>query len=154
MNLALRDFHPGQVRAWETPGRFLACRCGRRWGKTDFAVSISADAAAVKQQQIGWFAPEYKFLIEPYAAMVHMLGDFVKTSSEGKGKIVTTTGGMIDTWSLENPMAGRGLRYHGVIIDEAAFAKTNLLDIWERNIRPTLVDYRGWCIVLSNTNGM
>ena len=28
-----------------------------------------------------------------------------------------------------------------------------MLDVWRKNIRPTLVDYRGRALVLSNTNG-
>jgi hypothetical protein len=41
-----------------------------------------------------------------------------------------------------------------VIFDEAAFTKTNATSIWEKAIRPTLLDYRGAAIVASNTNGI
>jgi len=65
----------------------------------------------------------------------------------------TKTGGQIDFWSLENPNAGRGRRYHKIIIDEAAFAKDSAFDIWRKNIAPTLLDFQGSALVLSNTNG-
>ena len=149
----LPEFHPSQVEAYLTPARFLALRAGRRWGKTKFVSSISVDAG-LKAQFIGWFAPEHKFLIEPYAEMVSLLGDAVHSSSEMKGQINVLGGGKIDVWSLDNPLAGRGRKYHGVIVDEAAFAKPQLREQWRRNIRPTLVDYRGWAIVASNTNGI
>jgi hypothetical protein len=145
--------HPDQVRAWQAPGRFKAVRCGRRWGKTDFAVTVAADSI-IKGLTIGWFAPEYKFLSEPYAKLRAILAPISARSSEGHGIIRTSTGGGLDTWSLDNPIAGRGRKYHGVIIDEAAFAKTNVNDLWRMNIRPTLLDYAGWAIVLSNTNGI
>ena len=149
----LPEFHPSQVEAYMTPARFLALRCGRRWGKTNLLTTISVDAV-VKQQFIGWFAPEHKFLIEPYAEMVSMLGDAVESSSEMKGQINVVGGGKVDVWSLDNPLAGRGRKYHGVIVDEGAFAKNSMNEQWRRNIRPTLVDYRGWAIVASNTNGV
>ena len=42
-----------------------------------------------------------------------------------------------------------------VPFDEAAFAKERTgIDLWRKNIRPTLVDYRGSALVLSNTNGI
>jgi hypothetical protein len=55
---------------------------------------------------------------------------------------------------LEDEKAGRSRRYHLAIIDEAAFTKPNAISIWEKAIRPTLLDYRGAAIVASNTNGI
>ena len=153
IEITIPTFHPGQVRAFQTPGRFKALRCGRRWGKTEFGTGIATDGA-VKKELIGWFAPEYKFLNEPYKNIERMLGDFVKSSNENKGEIITSNGGQIDFWSLTNEKAGRGRKYHKVLIDEAAFAKDNSMkDLWRLNIRPTLVDYRGSAIAMSNTNG-
>ena len=144
--------HEDQVRAYRDRNRFRAIRCGRRWGKTHYGVSIAADAV-LRGERIGWFAPEYKFLAEPYAELLGLLGPTSTSASENRGIIRTITGGAIDFWSLDNPLAGRGRRYHLAVIDEAAFAKDVMLDVWRKNIRPTLVDYRGRALVLSNTNG-
>lgn len=159
-HIALPELHPGQVAAFNTPGRFKAIRAGRRWGKTEFGCVIAVDTA-IKSYPVGWFAPEYKFLTEPYQHMLMMLGDLVKSSSEQKGAIKLISNGNIDFWTLENPMAGRGRKYKHVIIDEAAFTKNGTMlakengikGIWEKNIRPTLVDLMGSATVLSNTNG-
>lgn len=64
------------------------------------------------------------------------------------------TGGRIDFWSLENERAGRSRKYHIVIVDEAAFTKPNMMDVWEKSIKPTLLDFGGKCIITSNTNGI
>jgi hypothetical protein len=40
------------------------------------------------------------------------------------------------------------------IVDEAAFTKPNAIGIWEKAIRPTLLDFRGAAIIASNTNGI
>jgi hypothetical protein len=70
------------------------------------------------------------------------------------------TGGRLDFWTLENPIAGRGHRYHRVVIDEAAFAKDgdnktdgSMMELWEKAIKPTLYDYCGQAFVCSNSAG-
>ena len=97
--IELPTFHPGQVAAFRKPGRFKAIRCGRRWGKTKFGCTLAMDVA-IKSYPVGWFAPEYKFLTEPYQEILMTLGDFVKSSSEQKGAIHLRSGGNIDFWTL------------------------------------------------------
>jgi len=153
--VVLPTLHPGQIqafRAWERTRR-LAVRCGRRWGKTLFGETIACDGA-VKSENIGIFAPDYKVLAETYAEIHDILEPVIKSASEQKGVIRTTTKGRIDFWTLENERAGRSRKYHKVLIDEAAFTKANMMSIWERSIEPTLLDYRGKALVLSNTNGV
>jgi hypothetical protein len=153
LEIELPTLHADQVKAYRMPARFKAVRCGRRWGKTKFGETVACDAA-IRGQYIGWFSPEYKFQSEAYADIVGLLAPVLWSSSKMDGVIRTTTKGRLDFWSLDNPNAGRSRRYHGVVIDEAAFAKGNMTDIWRKAIRPTLVDFRGWALVLSNTNGM
>jgi hypothetical protein len=66
----------------------------------------------------------------------------------------------LDFWTLENTIAGRGRRYHRIVIDEAAFAKNgdnktdgSLMELWEKAIKPTLYDYGGQALVCSNSAG-
>lgn len=120
---------------------------------TALGETVACDAA-IRGQYIGWFSPEYKFLAEAYSDIASLLTPIIWSSSKVDGVIRTTTRGRIDFWSLDNERAGRSRKYHGIIIDEAAFTKANMLDIWNKSIRPTLVDYRGWALVLSNTNGI
>ena len=70
------------------------------------------------------------------------------------------TGGRLDFWTLENAIAGRGRGYRLIVIDEAAFAKDgdnkidgSMMEIWEKSIKPTLVDYGGEALVCSNSAG-
>jgi hypothetical protein len=72
----------------------------------------------------------------------------------------TRTGGRLDFWTLENPIAGRGRRYRRIVIDEAAFAKDgdnkiegSMMSIFEKSIKPTLYDYGGEVLVCSNSAG-
>lgn len=149
----LPTLHPDQMQAFLLPGRFKAIRCGRRWGKTDFAKTVAADFA-LKGANVGWFAPDYKISIEAYNELELTLAPVLVSSSRQTGVMRTITNGRMDMWTLENERAGRSRKYHLVIIDEAAFAKANLMDIWEKSIKPTLLDFRGSALVLSNTNGV
>ena len=71
-----------------------------------------------------------------------------------------TNGGRLDFWTLENQIAGRGRRYHRVVIDEAAFTKDGdnkvdglMMQLWETAIKLTLYDFGGEALVCSNSAG-
>lgn len=156
--IRLPTFHIGQVGAFRLrnpdgsrPQR-KAVRCGRRWGKTEFGAAVAADGAA-KRELIGWFAPEHRFVTPAYHAVMDILAPIRRSSSIMRGSIETTRGGSVEFWSLDNELAGRSRKYHKVIVDEGAFTKAQMKDVWEKNIEPTLVDFDGDCLVLSNTNG-
>lgn len=147
--------HTDQVLAFEKARhhRRTAIRCGRRWGKTALGKAISADRA-LKGRHVGWFAPDYKRLTPAFSEIATVLHPVKTGSSKVEGLYRTRTGGTIEFWTLEDEDAGRSRKYHTVIIDEGAFTKPNMMDIWEQSIEPTLLDYMGNAIVLSNTNGI
>jgi hypothetical protein len=153
VEVELPTLHADQLKAYRMPGRHKAIRCGRRWGKTLLCETIACDAA-IRGEYVGWFAPEYKFLSEAYTDVVERLGPVILRSNRMDGVIRTTTGGRIDFWSLDNERAGRSRRYHKVIVDEAAFCKPFMTDVWRKSIEPTLLDYKGTALAASNTNGL
>ncbi|MDE2103722.1 MAG: hypothetical protein KGL39_41175 [Patescibacteria group bacterium] len=151
----LPTFHPDQERAYWTfaLNQRTALRCGRRWGKTDLLKAIASDAA-VKREIVGFFAPDYKRLSEAYHELTGMLLEVKESASRVDGIYRAIGGGRIDFWTLEDEDAGRSRHYHKVLIDEGAFTKPNMMEIWERAIEPTLLDYSGTALVASNTNGV
>jgi len=153
--VVIPTLHAGQVRAYKVfrKNRFVAIRAGRRWGKTELDKTILCDAT-IKGSTTGWFAPDYKRLTEAYHEIAEILRPVKQSSSRVEGVIRTRTGGRMDFWTLEDEHAGRSRRYHIAAIDEAAFTKPNMMDIWERAIKPTLLDFNGKCLVTSNTNGI
>ena len=152
--VTLPMFHPGQAEAFymTLAHDYVAIRCGRRWGKTQLIEAIACDAVC-KGWPVGIFAPDYKILSETYYELLRMLQPIKVSASRIDGVIRCTTGGRIDFWTLENERAGRSRKYKIVLIDEAAFGKTNMMQIWEQAIKPTLIDLSGTCLVASNTNG-
>lgn len=156
--ISLPTLHADQISAFNArwpdgrKAKRKVIRCGRRWGKTLLGTTIACDGAT-KREPIGWFAPEHKFIAEAYNDIALILNPIKSQSSKVEGVIRTSTGGRVDFWSLENDLAGRSRHYKKIIIDEAAFAKANMMDLWQKNIEPTLLDYDGIAYVLSNTNG-
>lgn len=156
VRVEIPTFHPKQVECFNATNglELVALRAGRRWGKNVYGESMAADLA-MKGEPIGWFAPEYKRLSETYENIVQWVEPVKKRSSKQEGVIRTITGGRIDFWSLEDENAGRGRKYRKVILDEGAFGKPKVLtDTWLRAIKPTLIDYAGSALVMSNTNGI
>ena len=154
-------FHAGQVDAFcALQGhRFKALRCGRRFGKTDFAKIWIIDGL-LKGYECAWFAPNHMTWAEVYSDLVQSLAPFLQASSKNEAVIRTMMGGRLDFWSLENSIAGRGRRYRRIVIDEAAFAKngdnrtdSSMMAIWEKSIKPTLYDYGGEALICSNSGG-
>jgi hypothetical protein len=143
--LSLGTMHTGQVAAYRTllPHRFKALRCGRRFGKTDFA-KMWIGQGLVQGQECAWFAPQHRTWSEVYPELANTLRPILDTSSKGSAVMRFQTGGRLDFWTLENTIAGRGRRYHRVVIDEAAFAKNgdnktdgSMMELWEKAIKPT-----------------
>lgn len=164
--VTLPTLHADQVRAFNlldpTTGKRAKralIRCGRRWGKTEYGITLAGDAA-VKAQEIGWFAPDYRRVAETFSRLAEIIKPVKSRSSRTEGIIGTTTGGRIDFWTLEDESAGRSRRYHKVFVDEGAFTKPNMVGtsenpgIWDKAILPTLLDFSGSAIVFSNTNGI
>ena len=122
--ISLGQLHLGQLKAhWALqPHRFKALRCGRRFGKTEFAKNWIAQGL-VQGEECAWFAPQHMTWIEVYSELTQMLGPILDTSSRAPPVIRLSNGGRLDFWSLENPIAGRGRRYRRIVIDEAAFTK-------------------------------
>lgn len=153
--VVLPTLHADQVSAFQAfrKHRFFAVRAGRRWGKTELAKTIAADLI-IKGYPVGWFAPDYKISAEAFTELANVLEPVLKNSSKVEGVQRTVTGGRADFWTLDNERAGRSRKYKLVVIDEAAFTADNMIEIWERSIKPTLLDFKGRALVVSNTNGV
>jgi hypothetical protein len=161
VGISLGTLHSGQAKAYWAlqKHRFKALRCGRRFGKTDFA-KIWITQGLVEGRECAWFAPQHMTWSEVYSDLTETLQPILEKNSKAEAVMRLRTGGRLDFWSLENPIAGRGRRYHRVAIDEAAFAKDGdnkadgtMMSLWEKAIKPTLYDYGGEALVCSNSAG-
>lgn len=147
--------HGGQQRILESPARYKVIAAGRRFGKTLLAVEWLAlmDGGAIDGASVAFFSPTYKLLADVWADFERTLRPVTRKANRTEQRIELITGGKIDFWTLEDPDAGRGRKYHRLVIDEAAHARY-LKEAWERAISPTLTDYRGDAWFISTPNGL
>ena len=153
--------HAGQIKAFKAlqGHRFMAVRCGRRFGKTDFAKIWISDGLA-RGYECAWFTPQHNTWSEVYSALTDTFRPVLAQKSRSPGVIRLHNGGRLDFWALGNVIAGRGRRYRRVVIDEAAFGKDgdentdgSLMSAWLKAIKPTLYDFAGEALVCSSPLG-
>lgn len=147
----LKRPHSAQQAIKANAKRWNVVDCGRRWGKTTLGIDLAVEPA-LRGYPVGWFNPTYKLLSEAWRDLKRTLEPITKARSETEHRIELITGGIIEAWTLEDPMAGRGRKYKRVIVDEAAMAR-NLQEAWEQAIRPTLTDLIGDGWFLSTPKG-
>lgn len=159
ISVSVGRLHTGQIAAYRAlrGHRFMALRCGRRFGKTELAKAWITEGL-LKGEICAWFAPQHMLAAEVHTELSRHLAPLITTN--GNGILRLATEGRLDFWSLENPVSGRGRFYQRVVIDEAAFGKDetagapgSLMEVWERGIKPTLFDYEGKALVCSNSAG-
>jgi hypothetical protein len=124
------------------------------FGKTRMMTTMAGNATA-KGRKVGIFTPEYKQLSEPFDELVEILAPITMSKSASNGKIRTINNGKLDFWTLtDNALAGRGREYDLVLIDEAGFTKNiQMLDIWKKSIKPTMLTTKGTAWAFSTPNG-
>jgi hypothetical protein len=148
--IVLPKLHVNQKKVLSESKRFNVLDCGRRWGKTVFAVNLISKTA-IQGYPSGYFAPTYKLLEGTYRETIKALEPIVSRKHDNQF-IELITGGIIEFWSLDNQNAGRSRKYKRAVVDEAAFVK-ELWDAWNNSIRPTLTDLIGDGWIMSTPRG-
>lgn len=150
----LPKLHDGQRTIYEQRTKRNAVRCGRRWGKTKMMVSIGS-SFTLRGKKVGVFTPEHRQLLEPWDEFKERLRPAIKTLSKNDGAMRFHNAAKLDIWHTDdNDLAGRGREYDVVLLDETAFAKKGMRDIWEKSIEPTLLTTEGSAWVFSTPFGV
>lgn len=144
--------HEAQMLMLQCDARFIAARCGRRFGKTKF-IPIKRIKKLLAGEPIAYFAPSYKMLQHYWRETKQLLEPITKHVSKQEHRLELITGGSYDFWSLDNPDAARGQKYAAADIDEAAMIP-ELEEAWNAVIRPTLTDYEGQAGFWSTPKGL
>lgn len=150
--------HPLQKILHDDTHRFRIMVCGRRFGKTVFAVNELIKKALMKQGQYWYVAPFYGqaksiawLLFKKYAVD----GIVAKKSNrlmwnESELSVTLINGSVIKLMGADKPDSLRGVGLCGVILDEFADFKRG---VWDLVIRPTLSDNLGWALFLGTPKG-
>lgn len=151
MKIQIPALHSAQTRVKDEARRFNCVDCGRRWGKSLMGCEL-AMLPAIACEPVGWFAPSYKYLIEIWQELKRRLAPVLLRSDSQERRLELRGGGLIEMWTLEDQNAGRSRAYKRIIVDEAAMVP-NLMDMWQANIRPTLMDRLGDAWFFSTPKG-
>lgn len=144
--------HTGQKKIIGEAKRFNVLACGRRFGKT-IVMADRLIQPVLEGYPIGWFAPTYKVLDDAWLYLAAVLEPLIKVKNKAAYFIELVTGGKIEFWSMDSGLVARSRKYKKVAIDEAAQIP-NLIYRWDREIRPTLVDFEGGAWFGSTPDGM
>jgi hypothetical protein len=150
IEVTLSQPHKAQLQIISEAKRFNVLDCGRRFGKSKLAANILSENA-LEGHPGAYFAPTYKLLEGTFKDILTALQSLISRKHDNQ-RIELITGGSIEFWSLENPLAGRSRKYKVAIIDEAAFNR-NLWQSWTEAIRPTLTDLKGSAWFMSTPKG-
>src|SRR6516225_7900714 len=102
--------HAGQLQVLREARRFNTLACGRQFGKTTLAQQIVVEAA-LKGKACAWFTPEHKTADLAWDVLKETLRPLVADCNEQARRLVLTTGGGAECWSLVDPDSGRGRNY-------------------------------------------
>jgi hypothetical protein len=126
---------------------------GRRAGKTYLGTHLALEAVS-QGNPVGWFAPNYKYLLEVWQELTRVLRPHATKINATERRIELGNGGHIECWTLDGTDdPGRSRKYKLAIVDEAAIA-ANLKAVWEQAIRATLTDLEGSAWFLSTPKGL
>lgn len=148
--------HRNQGTVFRSTSRFKVVAAGRRFGKTVLACVILFCHALQNKDRIYWLvAPTYGQAKElAWDILLKMIPPnlMAKKPNESELKITLRTGSTIHLKGADNPetLVGRGLS--GLVIDEVTKIR-NHKRVWEEILRPTLADYKGFCLFISTPMG-
>jgi hypothetical protein len=153
LDLALPDLYEAQQRIKSEAKRFNVLDIGRRAGKTYMGTHLALEAVR-DGEPVGWFAPNYKYLLEVWQFLARELKPHASKINATERRIELTNGGLIECWTMDgSDDPGRSRKYKLAIVDEAAIA-SNLKAVWEEAIRATLTDLQGSAWFLSTPKGL
>lgn len=141
--------HAGQRHVMSHARRFNWLSAGRRWRKTTLAMSIVVEAALRGGVYI-WSAPTYDQVRIGMGECKRALGSKAEFNIGRMTADIRQTGGTIIFRSLDNPDNVRGYTADGVVMDEAAFVKS---EAWQEVLRPMLIDTGGWAWGIGTPKG-
>ena len=148
MRIEIPELHTNQEAVYESTSRFRVVMCGRRFGKSELAITEIV-INGVHGKQVAYITPTYN-LAKAFFDKLAKAVPFPANRSELTIQFVN--GGSVQFFTGERLDNLRGRKFHLVVIDEASFIP-DLENGWLNSIRPTLTDYKGRALFLSTPRG-
>jgi hypothetical protein len=160
----IQSLHEKQMEVVSNAARYKVLACGRRWGKSMLCSLIATAAALQPGRRIWIVAPDYSLTEKVFRELYHIFVTQLKLitpagkdgsrASFQKGEYIlkTTWGSSIEGKSADNLDSLVGESIDLLIFDESAL-ETNLEQVWNQMLQPTLIDRRGSAIFISTPRG-
>jgi len=134
--------HAGQRSVHECSARFRICVCGRRWGKTTFALNELYKAAWENTDRLAqcWYvAPNYRQAKTVAWEMIKEVipEQVIQTVNEAELSIRLLNGVLIALKGADSQDSLRGAKLKFVVLDEYASMRAT---VWDEVIRPSMAD--------------
>ncbi|HEX4748146.1 MAG TPA: terminase family protein [Bryobacteraceae bacterium] len=147
------NLRKAQSDVFHSPARFRVLVAGRRFGKTELALTELLRATWNNPRHIAWYvAPSYRQAKRiAWDRLKSMLRNHpAMTISETDLSIRLAAGGLISLRGADNYDSLRGDGLDFVVLDE--FASMNP-DVWSEVIRPALADRKGRALFIGTPQG-
>lgn len=143
--------HPNQEKLHDDTHRYKVVRCGRRFGKTIFAINELIERAALDTGNYWFIAPTYNQakMIAWRVLLDYCPKELITKKNETELSVEFINGSKIDLKGTEDPDKLRGVGLKGIVYDEFAFSKAYAWEV----IEPVLTESKGWAIFISTPNG-
>ena len=147
--------HEKQLEVHQDSHRFRVLVCGRRFGKTTFAVNELIANALGEEKSKNWYvAPTYRQAKQiAWSMLLHYCPQgIIKRTNETELKVELHNGSTIELKGADNPDSLRGVGINLLIIDEVASIR-NYEWLWQEVLRATLTDTEGRAIFIGTPKG-
>lgn len=143
--------HPKQLELLNDNHRYKVVRCGRRFGKTVWAVNKIINESFNKKGDYWFVAPTYRQAKEIAWRMFekYLPRELILKRNETELSIDLVNGSRISLKGCDNPDSLRGVGLDGVVMDEWAFSQPYAWTVTS----PILQDRDGWAVFISTPDG-
>lgn len=151
------NLHETQKEIARDQHRFQVLCCGRRWGKTTYAIEKIKGKALKTSRRIAYIAPTYQQARDiAWQMLIKELKPITKKINESRLELEVHTqdGGSsyiaLRGWEAIETLRGQHFDY--IVIDEVASMRNFWLH-WQEVVRPTLTDRKGHALFISTPKG-
>lgn len=148
--------HEKQREIMDSEARFKVAVCGRRFGKTVYAVNrLVKEALLNSDGKYFYIAPTYRqgkiIAWEMLKKTAESLpSELVHKINESELYVRLGNSSEVSIKGADKPDSLRGVGLDGVVLDEYADMKRN---VFTEIIRPTLLDSQGWAVFIGTPRG-
>jgi Terminase large subunit, T4likevirus-type, N-terminal len=149
LEVTVPPLHRGQLEVAQHSARFKVISCGRRWGKSRLAATLTV-LEGLQGRRAWWISPSFPMAGAAWRDLKELASQAGAEIRESEMTLTFPRGGFVKVKSSDRPNTLRGEGLDFVVIDEGAFQSEA---VFSEELRPALADRRGRALIASTPNG-